>query len=138
MKLSLSSLVFGLSTSLWPMHMANITNAYITGERPHQCKLCNKAFYAASALKVHMRVHTGDKPYPCSICGKHFRQYGDLKYHTTSVHSEERLVALWRCLLERVLIQMMTLCHRSSQVIVLMELTACFLLLHESISVYVL
>ena len=36
-----------------------------SGEKPYQCKVCNKLFNQSQNLKYHMRIHTGDKPYPC-------------------------------------------------------------------------
>ena len=30
-----------------------------TGEMPHECTICGKAFSIKERLKLHMRVHTG-------------------------------------------------------------------------------
>lgn len=41
-----------------------------TGEKPHVCHNCGKAFGNSTNLTVHMRIHTGEKPYKCNGCGK--------------------------------------------------------------------
>ena len=43
-----------------------------TGEKPHQCSQCDKAFYRTSDLKGHIMTHTGEKPHQCSQCDKAF------------------------------------------------------------------
>ncbi|KAJ1112173.1 hypothetical protein NDU88_000441, partial [Pleurodeles waltl] len=37
-----------------------------TGEKPHECSECEKAFITKGQLVIHHRVHTGTKPYGCS------------------------------------------------------------------------
>ncbi|GIY07178.1 hypothetical protein CDAR_613381 [Caerostris darwini] len=52
-----------------------------TGERPYECKTCQKAFNQSSHLATHMIVHTGVKPF-CEICQQTFIQKSNLKSHT--------------------------------------------------------
>ena len=52
-----------------------------TGERPHVCSVCSKAFSTSSSLNTHMRIHSGEKPHSCNICGKKFTASSNLYYH---------------------------------------------------------
>ena len=60
-----------------------------TGEKPHQCEHCDKAFNREFHLKEHMRIHTGEKPYQCDVCNESFRHKQDLKRHAW-VHNGEK------------------------------------------------
>ena len=41
-----------------------------TGEKPHECGLCDKNFTTMSKLNTHLVTHTRKKSYPCEFCGK--------------------------------------------------------------------
>ncbi|XP_026467976.1 putative zinc finger protein 833 [Ctenocephalides felis] len=60
-----------------------------TGERPHICELCNKKFNKKSNLNQHKLVHTGEQPYECKICYRRFSQSHSLKQHSL-IHTGER------------------------------------------------
>ncbi|XP_069858284.1 zinc finger protein 14-like isoform X2 [Dipodomys merriami] len=40
------------------------------GQKPYECKQCEKAHSGAAYLQVHERIPTGKKPYECKQCGK--------------------------------------------------------------------
>ncbi|XP_077563001.1 uncharacterized protein LOC144178768 [Haemaphysalis longicornis] len=60
-----------------------------TGERPHQCQYCFKAFGQRCSLVTHLRIHTGERPHQCSHCSKAFVQKRHLVNHLR-VHTGER------------------------------------------------
>jgi hypothetical protein len=60
-----------------------------TGEKPHVCGTCCKAFSQSTHLTVHMRGHTGEKPHVCKTCGKAFCENGSLIQHMLT-HSGEK------------------------------------------------
>ena len=57
-----------------------------TGERPHRCPHCQKAFKRSGQLTTHIRIHTGEKPYRCTVCGKAFNQSGHRNRHMKVQH----------------------------------------------------
>ncbi|XP_058060088.1 zinc finger protein 124-like [Anopheles bellator] len=89
-----------------------------TGERPYQCKVCDKAFYSAShlrehskthnkdqqhqcphcsltftqsaKLKIHIRTHTGERPYQCKVCDKAFCSSANLSVHSKIHHKNQQ------------------------------------------------
>lgn len=52
-----------------------------TGEKPHACDVCGKAFSTSSSLNTHRRIHSGEKPHACATCGKRFTASSNLYYH---------------------------------------------------------
>jgi len=52
-----------------------------TGDKPHMCETCDKAFSERGNLRVHMRTHSGAKPHVCGTCGKAFSQSTHLTVH---------------------------------------------------------
>lgn len=54
---------------------------FTIGKRPHECKICNKAFKHKHHLIEHSRLHSGEKPYQCDKCGKRFSHSGSYSQH---------------------------------------------------------
>ena len=52
-----------------------------TGETPHSCESCGKAFTDYATLFRHRMLHTGEKLYSCDICGKSFLQKGNIAHN---------------------------------------------------------
>ncbi|KAJ8973389.1 hypothetical protein NQ317_012105 [Molorchus minor] len=52
-----------------------------TGEKPHQCKFCGKAFIQAAQLRAH-----GENAYTCQYCGRAFNRRLRLSTHIKFMH----------------------------------------------------
>lgn len=52
-----------------------------TGQKPHVCSICKKAFALRGNLTVHMRTHAGATPHECNTCPKKFSDANGLKRH---------------------------------------------------------
>uniref|UniRef100_A0A1B0D4U9 CCHC-type domain-containing protein n=1 Tax=Phlebotomus papatasi TaxID=29031 RepID=A0A1B0D4U9_PHLPP len=52
-----------------------------TGEKPYECKFCERSFAQKSDMVSHTRTHTGERPYVCRVCGTSFLQSSTLKTH---------------------------------------------------------
>jgi DNA-directed RNA polymerase subunit RPC12/RpoP len=52
-----------------------------TGERPYQCKECQKRFKTFGQLKDHIISHSNYKPFQCPYCFKNYTRKEILKNH---------------------------------------------------------
>ncbi|XP_064436315.1 zinc finger protein 324A-like isoform X3 [Mirounga angustirostris] len=68
----------------------------LPGEKPFECRACNKVFVKSSDLLKHLRTHTGERPYECPQCGKAFSQTSHLTQHQR-IHSGETPYACPAC-----------------------------------------
>lgn len=53
----------------------------VSGETPHRCDFCSKAFTRKEHLLNHVRQHTGESPHRCGYCSKSFTRKEHLINH---------------------------------------------------------
>ncbi|XP_065365694.1 myoneurin-like [Calliphora vicina] len=61
-----------------------------SGEKPHMCKFCDRAYASSGDLVKHLRTHVGEKTYFCDQCPEAFKYATDLKDHKL-LHYKEQL-----------------------------------------------
>ncbi|XP_052873127.1 zinc finger protein 121-like [Anopheles cruzii] len=55
-------------------------------DQHHQCPKCPQKFAQLIQLKNHIRTHTGEKPFQCKICDKAFHSKQHLKVCDKAFH----------------------------------------------------
>ncbi|XP_034233323.1 zinc finger protein 354A-like isoform X11 [Thrips palmi] len=61
----------------------------VRGERSVLCHVCSKMM-KPQKLRAHLRIHSGEKPYECKVCNRKFGQTSNLRNHMSTIHSEEK------------------------------------------------
>ena len=66
-----------------------------SGEKPFACTHdgCVKTFASSGNRTTHERTHTGERPHPCATCIKAFRTSSDLAVHVMRHHTDKNSVA---------------------------------------------
>lgn len=49
-----------------------LSNFFFTGDRPHECEICQKRFALACNLRAHMKTHEEPQPEKCLRCGQEY------------------------------------------------------------------
>jgi KRAB domain-containing zinc finger protein len=55
----------------------------------YKCSFCSKNFHQISILKDHVAQHSGQKIHQCRVCEKTFRNAGRKRLHERKIHSDE-------------------------------------------------
>ena len=63
-----------------------------TEEKPHVCKICDKAFRLKPNLKAHVEIHLDEKKYRCVTCGKRFNTSSQLSMHKQTHRTVKKFV----------------------------------------------
>lgn len=69
------------------MDHTNCVRFTVSGQRPHKCDICMKAFKHKHHLTEHKRLHSGEKPFQCLKCLKRFSHSGSYSQHMNHRYS---------------------------------------------------
>jgi len=61
----------------------------IINSSSYECTVCGKQVKQLAHLKSHMLMHTGERPHKCQYCEKAYRSKYDLRLHCLRVHEIE-------------------------------------------------
>lgn len=53
------------------------------------CEDCGETFKRESLFKDHMLIHTGERPHNCEVCQKTFRTFRHTRQHMSKMHKVE-------------------------------------------------
>ena len=66
-----------------------------SGEKPFQCKICDKKFANKGNCETHIRTHDDKFKFKCHVCVANFAEYRNLEKHCRAKHNIDEMPGIF-------------------------------------------
>ncbi|KAK7482139.1 hypothetical protein BaRGS_00026604, partial [Batillaria attramentaria] len=85
------SVLLHLHVSTYPVRLYDLSDVFVTGEKPFTCRQCSASFTRPNSLAAHMRKHCSVRTQlQCNECSLNFPSASSLRKHRLRSHTGKR------------------------------------------------